>query len=254
MLSPAKSAAVAGLFWLCGASLATAQIVVLNARGPSAAAFPQGAVLAPNRMISLRAGDQLEILDAAGSHVLNGPTTVAAGRMDTGSKAGLQDIFRRANASRPGIAAVRGFSLTEAAPPPAPAATEAPPLWRLDVSALQEGEPSDAHNFCVMKGQTPVLTRGAAKNDGSLVIYQEANQATRTVAWAAGVQNLNWPDALPVADGTVYDLNLDSAGAATVRWRTIPSGAASLTQLASALLQNGCYDQLDTLQMQFAAK
>ena len=58
---------------------------------------------------------------------------------------------------------------------------------------------------------------------------------------------------LPVADGAVYDLNLDAAGATSVRWRTIPQATASLTDLASSLLANGCYDQLDTLQAQFAA-
>jgi hypothetical protein len=251
MESPARFVAVAILFWTSGASLAAAQIVVLNARGPSASAYPQGAVLSPSRMISLKSGDQLEILDAAGSHVINGPATLTAGQVASGSRAGLQDIFRRANASRPGIAAVRGFSLDEGR---SQDGAESPPLWRLDVSAWQEAEPMDTHNFCVMKGQTPVLTRGSSAASGSLVIAPESSQAARTVTWMAGARDLTWPFDLPVADGAVYDLNLDAAGATKVRWRTIAPSTASLTQLASSLLDNGCFDQLDTLQTQFAAK
>jgi hypothetical protein len=254
MPSAVRSVAIAGLLLMCGATAATAQIVVLNARGPSAAAYPQGAVLAPNRVIALRQGDQLEILDAAGSHVLAGPATVTAGQISSGSKAQLQDIFKRANATRPGIAAVRGFTLDEGKPATPAASPEATPLWRLDVSAWQEAEPMDSHNFCVMKGQIPVLTRNEDKANGSLVIEQEANQASQTVTWSAGARNLPWPSSLPVADGSVYDLNLDAAGATSVRWRTIPQETSSLTELASSLLANGCYDQLDTLQAQFAAK
>ena len=37
-----------------------------------------------------------------------------------------------------------------------------------------------------------------------------------------------------------------------VRWRTIPADQANLTAVASALLENGCYDQLDSLQSQVA--
>jgi hypothetical protein len=252
MGSPAKFVAVAGVAWLFGASLAGAQIVVLNARGPSASAYPQGAVLAPSRTIALRAGDQLELLDAAGSHVINGPATVMAGRLASGSTAALQDIFRRANSARPGIAAVRGFTLDEGKSPPPP--PEAPPLFRLDVSAWQQAEPMDGHNFCVVRGQTPSMTRASDAADGSLVVYEEANQTSHTIIWPAGARDLPWPSSLPLADGAAYDLNLDAEGATKVRWRTISASEASLTQLASTLLDNGCYDQLDTLQTQFAAK
>lgn len=250
MRSSFLSAVAAGLVF-AAASAAGAQIVVLEARGPSSAAFPQGAVLPANRMISLKAGDHLEVLDAAGSHVLNGPVSMVAGQVDTGSKVALQEIFRRANASRPGIAAVRGFSLDEgkAAPPP-----EVPPLWRLDVVAWQQAEPSDSHNFCVQKGQAPVLTRAAAGGEGKLVIFDDASHASRTVSWPAGARDLVWPRDIAFSDGQLFGLNLDSAGATSVRWRTIPSEAASLTAIASALLDNGCYDQLDSLQSQVATK
>ncbi len=251
MLTPAKRAAIAALVWVCGASVATAQIVVLSARGPSAAAFPPGAVLAPARVITLRAGDQLEILDAAGSHALSGPATITAGQITTGTKvAALQEIFRRANANRPGIAAVRGFTLDEGKPAP-PA--EVPPLWRLDVVAWQQAEPSDAHNFCVVRGHAPVLTRSGG-GDGRLVIYQDGGKSSRTLAWPAGSRDLVWPSDLAYSDGQLFTLNLDAAGATQVRWRTIAPDASSLTELASALLDNGCYDQLDTLQSQVAAK
>jgi hypothetical protein len=251
MVSAFRNVAVSALCWCCSASLAAAQVVVLNARGPSAAAYPQGAVLAPDRTIYLRSGDQLEVLDAAGSHLLTGPTTLKAGAVDTGAKAALKDIFRRANASRPGIAAVRGFTLQSETPANAGAGSTAP-LWRLDVPAWQEAEPSDTHNFCVPSGRAPVLTRGAAGATGNLVIYHDGARNGRTLAWPAGAHDLAWPEGMSFTDGETYALNLNAAGATVVRWRIIPSNAGSLVDLARTLLDNGCYDQLDTLKAQTA--
>lgn len=242
---------LAALGGVVAASAVAAQIVVLDARGPSAAAFPQGSVLPANRTLSLKAGDRLEVIDAAGSHVLNGPLTISAGKVDTGSKVALQDIFRRANANRPGIAAVRGFSLDEGKTPPPP---EVPPLWRLDVSAWQQAEPTDSHDFCVQKGHSPVFTRATSNAEGKLVISESASHASRTITWLAGARDLAWPHDIAFTDGQLFGLNLDSAGATMVRWRTIPAGQTSLTSVASALLDNGCYDQLDSLQSQVAAK
>lgn len=251
MVSAFRHAAVSALCWCCGASLAAAQVVVLNARGPSSAAYPQGAVLPADRTIFLRSGDQLEVLDAAGSHLLTGPTTVKAGQVDTGAKAALKDIFRRANSSRPGIAAVRGFTLQGETPANDGAGSTAP-LWRLDVPAWQEAEPSDTHNFCVPEGRAPVLTRGAAQAAGALVIYRDGSRNGRTLTWPAGSHDLPWPEGMSFADGETYALNLNAAGATVVRWRVIPPNAGSLVDLARALLDNGCYDQLDTLKAEAA--
>lgn len=246
MMSAFRRAAVAALCWSCGASLAAAQVVVLNARGSSAAAYPQGAVLSPDKIIYLKAGDQLEVLDAAGSHLLSGPATLKAGQVDTGTRAALKDIFSRANASRPGIAAVRGFTLQSESPPAAQGPSTAP-LWRLDVPAWQAAEPNDAHNFCVPEGHAPILTRGAAQAPGTLVIYRDGSNAGKTVAWPAGSRELAWPEGLSFADGETYDLNLNASGATVVRWRSIPADTGSLVNLARTLLDNACYDQLDTL-------
>jgi hypothetical protein len=246
MVSAFRRAAVAALCWSCGASLAAAQVVVLNARGPSSGAYPQGAVLPADKTITLRSGDQLEVLDAAGSHLLTGPTSVKAGQVDTRTTAALKDIFSRANASHAGIAAVRGFSLQGETAPKADGATTAP-LWRLDVPAWQAAEPNDAHNFCVPQGHAPVLTRGAAQAAGTLVIYRDGSNAGKTVAWPAGSHDLPWPDTLSFADGETYALNLNASGATVVRWRRIPAESGSLVNLARTLLDNACYDQLDTL-------
>lgn len=248
---PAKCAAVAATVWFIGASGAVSQIVVLNARGPSSASYPQGAVLPPSRVITLKAGDQLDVLDAAGSHVLNGPLSLPAGQISAGSKAALQEVFRRANASRPGIAAVRGFTLDEGKTPPP---TDVPPLWRLDIVAWQQAEPSDPRSFCVPSGQAPVLTRDSVGAEGRLTIYQESTHASRVLTWPAGARAIAWPRDLSYADGDLFSLNLDDAGATAVRWRTIPAETANLTVMANDLLDNGCYDQLDNLQTQVAAQ
>jgi hypothetical protein len=103
-----------------------------------------------------------------------------------------------------------------------------------------------------MRGQAPVLTRGAAGADGKLVIYQDATRSTLVVTWPAGARMLAWPSNLPFADGELFSLNLDDTGATQVRWRTIHTESQNLTSLAESLLDNGCYDQLDTLQSQVA--
>jgi hypothetical protein len=245
MVSALRQVAVSALCWWCGASLAAAQVVVLNARGPSSAAYPQGAVLAPDRTITLKSGDRLEVLDAAGSHLLSGPATIKAGAVDTGARAALKDIFQRANASRPGIAAVRGFTLQSETP--VPQGPSMSPLWRLDVQAWQEAEPNDAHNFCVPAGRAPILTRDAAQYSANLQIFDDTTHASRTFKWPAGMHDLPWPDDLSFSDGQTYGLNLNAAGATSVRWRSIPPSSRSLVDLARTLLDNGCYDQLDTL-------
>jgi hypothetical protein len=250
MVSAFRRVAVPALVWLCGASLATAQVVVLNARGPSSGAYPQGTVLPPDRTITLRSGDQLEVLDSAGSHLLTGPATLRAGQVDVGAKAALKDIFRRANTARPGIAAVRGFTLQNETPPADANAT--PPLWRLDVPAWQAAEPNDAHNFCIPEGKAPVLTRGSAQSAGTLVIYRDGSRSGRTLSWPAGEHDLSWPDTMTIADGDTYALNLNANGATAVRWRLIPANQGTVVDLARTLLDNGCYDQLDTLKAETA--
>lgn len=246
---PSKAVAVASLCWVLGSS-AAAQVVVLNARGPSSGAYPQGAVLPANRVISLRAGDQIEVLDAAGSHIITGPASLTAGQVDTGSKAALGDIFRRANSSRPGIAAVRGFTLQGDAP--LPSSANPAPLWRLDVPAWVAAEPNDAHNFCVTRDRPPVLGRTAAEMKGRLVITDDATHASRAVSWPAGAHDLAWPSDLSDASNQVYALNLDDMGATVVRWRII-SASGTLVDLARSLLDNQCYDQLDTLKIETAS-
>ncbi len=251
MGSPTRIAAFVAIAVLSASGIASAQIVVINARGPSASAYPQGSILPPSRVINLKAGDQLEVLVSTGSRVLSGPIVLPAGQVDMGTKVALGDIFKKANASRPGIAAVRGFSLVQEEPPAPP---QGPPLWRLDVTAWQQAEPMDVHNFCVMPGQPLALTRDDFASEGKLSIYQERTRSTRVVVWPAGARALAWPTDLPTDDGSSYGLNLDAAGATTVNWRTVRAGATSLTELASELLSNGCYDQIDSLQAQFAAK
>ena len=251
MKSMTRILAVVAMAWMCGVGVAAAQTVVLSARGPSAGAYPQGSVLAPGRTIILKAGDRLEVLDAAGSHVLSGPLRLAAGAAAPGDKLALQDIFMRANASRPGIAAVRGFDL-EAAPTESPPPT--PPLWRLDIEAWHGAEPTDIRSFCIAEGTAPVLSRSSTSLAARLTISRTDGPEGRAAPWPAGVRDLAWPAGLPVTDGTEYSLSLDAQGATQVRWRTVPAGAGTLVGLARNLADRGCFDQLDALEAQVAVK
>ncbi len=65
---------------LLGAGVAFAQVVVFSAHRPSSGSYPQGAVLRADKIITLKAGDSVELLDAVGSRVIKGPANVVAGQ------------------------------------------------------------------------------------------------------------------------------------------------------------------------------
>jgi hypothetical protein len=224
---------VAACAALCVASGAVAQVVVLFARGPSAAAYPAGRVLPANQVLSLKAGDQVELLDGAGSHIVAGPAIVTAGHVPAKVRDELIGVFLKAQRTRPGIAATRGFDI---------GGEGAPSLWQADVSL--DGV------VCVLPDVTPGLWRGG-QEPRNVVIRRVATGETRSlVVPAAGAP---WPDALPTTEDEHYDVVLADGTTTALSWKVISPAPTDLESLASALLERGCYDQLRRVQSAFTA-
>jgi hypothetical protein len=228
------------------AGAAGAQVVVLSARGPSAGAYPQGSVLPTSKVLALKAGDHLELLDGAGSHVLNGPGNFVAGHMDRPSEARLMDIFLRSQQARPGIAATRGFSLQSPDGPPGGESGASAGLWQVDTVT--------GGAVCIARGETPSLARGAAGAPSPVRIVRAANGDSRSVTWTGGAAVANWPSDLPVTEGERYSITLDDGSRTAIVWRAVDRQSDGMTGLASALLDKGCFAQLDRLRAVVAGR
>ncbi len=223
----AVALAAAALVFAGGAS---AQVVVLFARGPSAGAYPQGTVLPATKVLALKAGDQLELLDGAGSHVVTGPATIVAGHVDPKVRDQMIQLFLKAQQVRPGIAATRGFELQ----PKAPAG-----LWQLDAS--------DSGVMCTVAGAPPVLWRSGAEGGTPVRIHRTRTDESRPVDWPAGAESADWPAGLPAVAGESYDVDLDDQSTVIVTLRAVAPPATGLKGLTGVLLDNGCFSQIDRL-------
>jgi hypothetical protein len=209
---------------LVTASAALADILVVRSTGPSAGSFPPGRRLPENARISLRAGDQLVLLDGRGTRNVRGPGTFTAGIPPAGQVASSGPASQR----RSRIGAVRGAGAGELRPPS---------LWHVDVARSSD--------VCVAAPSKPVLWRADAARAVTLDIGGPGSRTSR-VAWAAGSSTLAWPSDLPVADGAQYRLSWPGAKVPTIlRFRTLPRTPAGLEDMAQALISNRCEAQLD---------
>jgi hypothetical protein len=206
-----------------------AQVVVLAAKGPSAPSFPIGAVLPAGRVLNLKQGDRLELLDGGGDRVVNGPGSVTAGQIDAGARARLIDILLKGQHARPGIAATRGFDLR-----PRPDS-----LWQTDLS--EDGV------ACVPVGLKPSFALADGGAPAPVRITRAATGEVAAVSWPPGASVAQWPAGLPTADGERYTIGFNDGTSSDLTWRTVAPAMTGVEALASDLLEKGCYAQLQRL-------
>ena len=207
---------------LAGASAAAADILVVRSIGPSAKSYPPGRRLPEAARISLKASDQLVVLDGRGTRIIRGPGTFTAGAPTVGRIASATPAVER----RARIGAVRGVE-TGALRPPS--------IWHVDVSK--------SSNVCVADPSKLTLWRADPGRAATLTIAGPGGRSRR-IGWQPGSSILAWPSDLPVADGAEY--RLSGAGApTTLRFRTIPAKPAGLEDMAQTLIRNQCDAQLD---------
>lgn len=209
---------------LVTAGTALADILVVRSSGPSARSFPPGKRLPESARISLKASDQLVVLDGRGTRIIRGPGTFSAGAPAVGRIASAAPTMQR----RARIGAVRGLETGELRPPS---------IWHVDVAR--------SSTICVADSSKLTLWRADPTEALTLNIGGPGGRTER-VSWQPGSSTLAWPSDLPVADGAEYRLSWSGGTLPTaLRFRTIPARPAGLEDMAQTLIRNQCDAQLD---------
>lgn len=210
---------------LATASAAAADILVVRSLGPSAKSFPPGKRLAETARLTLKANDQLVVLDGRGTRTIRGPGNFVAG-VAQGSTASAAPTQRRAR-----IGAVRTVGGGE---------LRSPTLWHVDVSK--------STNFCLADAATLTLWRADPAAPATLNITRAGDGTTRRLGWEAGSSTLAWPSDLAPRDGAEFRLSWQGAATPTiVTFKALPQKPAGLEDMASSLIRNQCTAQLDLL-------
>lgn len=214
---------LAAAFLLTG-SVALADILVVRSTGPSAKSFPPGKRLPETARISLKASDQLVVLDGRGTRIIRGPGTFTAGAPTAGRVASAGPAVQR----RARIGAVRGVETGELRPPS---------IWHVDIAR--------SSNFCVADSSKVTLWRGDSAEALILSIGGSGGRLKR-LSWQPGSSTMAWPSDLPVAEGAEYRLSwTGGATPTTLRFRSVPAKPAGLEDMAQTLIRNQCDAQLD---------
>jgi hypothetical protein len=209
---------------LLAAGAAAADIIVVRSTGPSAKSFPPGKRMPESARISLKAGDNLIVLDGRGTRTIRGPGNFTAGAPAIGRVASSGPASQR----RARIGAVRGIETGRLRPPS---------IWHVDVAR--------SSNVCVADASKVTLWRADPAEAVTLDIGAGSG-GSRQLAWQPGSTTLPWPSDLPVADGAEYRLSWKGAAAPTVlRFRTMGERPSGLEDMAQTLIRNRCDAQLD---------
>lgn len=228
---------------------AMAQAIVVRSTGPSAAEYPAGKRLPAGASVTLRSGDQLTVLDKAGTRVLRGEGSFAidnAVNRDRGTAALLARSLSNPVAVRAG--AVRGEGGLVPGEEPIPVS-----IWLADIDAAGKG----GGRVCLPRGSDLYLWRAESKARRFVWVGEADGGGTVRVALPAHTAGVAWPKAmLALAEGHHYRITdevetgkPDSANAGEFELvmlepETVPADAAALGTL---LLDNGCKAQFDWL-------
>ena len=216
-----KARHIGAAFLLLSASAAAADILVIRSIGPSAKAYPPGKKLPEAGKVTLKASDQLVLIDSRGTRTLRGPGSFALNAAPQRAAGGTG-----APAPRARIGATRG--------------PQQPTYWDIDVAK--------SATFCVADRNDLLLWREDSSGPVILTVTRARDRQVRKVAWQAGAATLKWPAQLPIAEGAEFRLAWDGAPAPTVlRFRILPKKPLELDAVAATLLARGCTAQLDRL-------
>ena len=217
-----RSAAIAAIL-LTAAGSAAANVLVVRSAGPSAKAYPAGRSLPDNARITLRPGDTLVVLTPAGTRTFRGAGTFSPGTAARGgTRTAVASDGRRAR-----VGAVRSAGIVP----------HGPTIWHVDVT--QSG------TMC-LAGSPVMLWRPDATAPVRLTVSGPGG--ARTVDWAAGQTSAAWPAGMAMASGATYSFAMPGVAVPTqITFRTLASEPTDLQSVASALIANGCQEQLDVL-------
>lgn len=221
---------------------AQAQAVVIRSTGPSAAAYPMGRKLPAGAAVTLKAGDQITVIDQAGSRVLSGPGSFkldsAVNRNAAGANTALAALVAR-GAARTRTGAVRGDTEvpTEAVRPDN--------AWYVDVSR--------GGTVCIADPAQVVLWRPNRAETGNGTLYG-ADNTPAEVTFRAGSAIKLWPVAtMPVVDGQTYRFTSPVGQTVRITTRLLVDVPEDPVAVAALLAEKGCSEQLEVLSSAQAA-
>lgn len=211
-----------GLLMTAGA--ASAQLLVVRSVGPSAGKYTTGSVIPATATLMLKAGDEVVVMDGAGTRSLKGPGNIAASGPSQAASlsSSLAGLTRQTNRGAARIGAVRGT-----------VAGVIPSLYAIDV----DGDGS----YCVTGSSPASLWRADAA--AARTVTLKAGDKSATVNFAAGQASLPWPAKLaPTATTEVIAASNDINHMLTIKPLTPePKDFAALT---AAFASNGCSRQI----------
>lgn len=206
------------------AGSAAANVLVVRASGPSARSYAPGRSLPDNARIVLQAGDTLVILGANGTRTFRGPGTFSP---SAAVQSGQRLASSGGNLAR--IGAVRNAGLVP----------RSPTIWHVDVT--QSG------TMCLASTSNVMLWRPDSSSRQTLTISGPGGRVQR-VQWPAGRAVLAWPAGSQIASGASYSFQQPGVTVPVqITFRTLRSEPHDLQGVASALIENGCQEQLDLL-------
>lgn len=216
--------AVLAALLVTAAGSAAANVLVVRSSGPSARAYAPGRSLPDNARITLQAGDTLVVLGPAGTRTFRGPGTYSP---SAAVQAGPRLASSGGNLAR--IGAVRNAGLVP----------RSPTIWHVDVT--QSG------TMCLASTGNVMMWRPDSSTRQTLTITGPGGRVQR-VQWPAGRAVLAWPAGSPIASGAAYTFQQPGVAVPVqITFRTLSSEPHDLTEVAGALIANGCQEQLDLL-------
>ncbi len=232
MISNRLCALGAGVAALLLAAPAVAAPMVVRAIGPSAAQYKPGQKLADNAALTLKAGDQVTILDARGTRSFSGPGSfrlAAASTAVTGTP--FSDLLTQKAERRARIGAVRGPGTSYTGKPVPPG------VWAVDAGS--------SGTVCALDPTKVSLWRADPVAAGTVTVARAAGGAGVALGYAAGQAVAAWPAALPIADGDSFKVS-GGGSAATIKFRKL-AAAPAVDALGAAFVENGCDSQFERL-------
>ncbi len=211
--------------------------VIVKSSGPSAEDFPVGTKVKDTDRIVLEEGDQVTILNSAGTRELRGPGTFRAGVRGAPQRATLANLTRQGARQRVRPGATRAGSGE---------GTRSPNLWYVDVTK--------SGSMCVPDLQTVFLWRPETETEQTFIMRPGTSDYHQHVTFAEGstvrpVDN----ERLPLEEGVEYMISgPGGAVATTVTFTVIDAPTEDAEGMADILIDKGCSLQLDLLSQTLA--
>ncbi|QKG72150.1 hypothetical protein [Erythrobacter mangrovi] len=213
--------------------------VVVKSSGPSAAQYPVGKKLDDAESVILKDGDSLTVLTNGGTRVLRGPGTQRIGARGVSKRTTFAMLTRQQSGARVRTGAVRGGATSGTAP-------ANPSLWNVDVS--------QAGKVCLANSDSISFWRSDFAGAKTWVLGSEVSDFHVHVKFGDGDSTTALSaEELPLAENRKYRLSSPAGGPAQdIEFVLLDSAPDNPEDLAMALMQNGCDNQVELLSERMA--